>query len=459
MQPEASKLPDSQTEQENIDAAVIWQSVYDTLSRSIPANFFNIFFDSVKAKKYDGNQLLLSVENDKIVNHLRNRYLDKIEEAASHTAGKSVKIALLHEPGQVEPARESLTAAAPSDLDKISINPKYTFDRFIRGPSNEHAYAAALSAAENPSDYHNPLYIYGNVGVGKTHLMMAIANQLIANKPSYHVKYSPAETFQNELYDAIARKSVNSLKARYRNIDVLLFDDIQFIAERANYIQEEIFHLFNFLYQQKKQIVISGDRPPQQLATLHDRLQSRFQSGLIVDIKAPNFETRLAILQRKASEMNLSVPMEVHKYLAARFTQHVRILEAALIKLQFTSQLEKHPIDLQMTKIALRDMPSETIGQQVSIDEILRVVSRTFHVNEDEIKGSSRVENIVLARHACMYLAKNLIPTMSLKGIAEAFGKTDHTTVMHAEKKMMELMDKDNSLRVQIEELSNELKF
>lgn len=462
---QSEPVRESVPEESDVKATVIWQNIYEKLSQNIPEQFFSVFFNHLKAKKYVENQLFLSSDDDQVIHHIKKRYISQIEEVARAEAGENVQVEIVLDDTQENkkpidfPGSAEKKKADTETSHQILLNPKYTFDRFIKGPSNEHAMAAAMGAAQNLNEFHNPLYIYGSVGVGKTHLMMAIGNFVLQNSPWLKIQYTPAETFQNTLFEAISKKNMSSLKARYRNVDVFLFDDIQFINERADFIQEEIFHTFNFLYQNKKQIVISGDRPPQQLSTLHDRLQSRFQSGLIVDIKPPNFETRLAILKTKAREMQLHVPQNVLEYLSARFTTQVRILEAALIKLRFVSELEKHPIDLQMTKLALRDMPNESPGQQISIDEILRTVSQTFHVNEAEIKGNSRTENIVHARHISMFLAKSLIPSMSLASIARAFGKSDHTTVLHAEKKIRDLMDMDDTLRVQIEELTNELKF
>lgn len=297
------------------------------------------------------------------------------------------------------------------------------------------------------------------MGLGKTHLMMAIGNQIQATMPWLKVQYTPAESFQTDLVEAVKNGLHAHFKARYRNVDVFLFDDIQFIGQRAEYTQEEIYHTFNYLFQNKKQIVISSDRPPQQLSKLHDRLQSRFHSGLVIDIKPPNFETRLAILQARSEEMRLAIPQEVLRYLASRFTGQVRTLEAALVKLQFFSEHEKRPIDLQMAKLALRDLPQEDTGPQVTIDEILRVVARTFRVEEAEIRGTSRVETVALARHVCMYLARDILPSLSLTQIAQAFGRSDHTTVLHAEKKIKELCDKDEAFRVQLQEIRAELQF
>ncbi|HRP68768.1 MAG TPA: chromosomal replication initiator protein DnaA, partial [Turneriella sp.] len=332
-------------------------------------------------------------------------------------------------------------------------------DRFIKGPSNEHAYAAAIAAAQKPNNYHNPLYIYGGVGLGKTHLMMAIGNYVAEAYPWMKIKYVPSEIFQSDLIDAMRDKNLPYFRTRYRSVDVFLLDDVQFISKNADFTQEEIFHTFNYFYQNKKQIVISADRPPQALPQLHDRLQTRFQQGLIVDVKSPNFETRMAIFKTKGHEAGIQIPPDVLKYLATRFTSQVRSMESAINTLLFTSRHEKRPIDLQMAKICLKALPQESGSNQITIEDILRVVSRTLHVDEALILGANRTEQVALARHVSMYLAKKLIQGATLSYIANAFGKRDHTTVMHAEQKVRELIDTDAALQMQIDEMLEELKF
>ncbi len=447
------------------DVFPAWENFLHSIKNSISSKFYDTFFSALAYGGMENGVLNISAPNEQIKNHLEKRYLTEMEQKGSEVFGYRIKISLSapEEPKNDRPGEKSQNkgnfinqSAYPGE---IKLNPKYTFDRFVKGPSNDHALAAAIGVSKKPGEYHNPMYLYGGVGLGKTHLLMAIGNQVIADMPFHKVMYVPAEIFQSDLVEAIQNNSMPHFKAKYRNVDVFLFDDIQFISQRAEATQEEIFHTFNYLYQNKKQVVISSDRPPHELKKLTDRLRSRFQSGLIVDIKPPNMETRQAILQAKVSEMKITVPPDVIKYIATNLSTQIRVLEAALAKLHFTSEVENHPIDLQMAKIALRDLPIEDTGSQVSIDEILRLVSKKFHVEEEEIKGNSRVETIVMARHICMYLAKKLIPSMSLLKIAQAFGKTDHTTVIHAEKKISEYMDSDEAIRVQILELEEELQF
>jgi chromosomal replication initiator protein len=439
-----------------------WQIIKEKVRQKIPAQVFAIFFAELEAR-WENNVLYIICPGSEVKKHLQGQYRRLIAEEMK-ALGLNGDIQLLDN-AQVAAEAPIISQTRPSVRaetafpNKIDLNPNYTFDRFIKGPSNEHAYAAALGAAEKPNNYHNPLYIYGGVGLGKTHLMMAIGNYVAANYPWLKVKYCPSEIFQSDLIEAMKDKNLSYFRTRYRSVDVFLLDDVQFISKNADFTQEEIFHTFNYFYQNKKQIVISADRPPQALPQLHDRLQSRFQQGLIVDVKAPNFETRMAILKTKAQESGIEIGTDVIKYLATRFTSQVRPMEAALSILQFTSQHEKRPIDLQMAKMSLKALPQENGIHQVTIEDILRVVSRTLHVDETLIVGPNRTEQVALARHVCMYLAKQLIQGATLSYIAGAFGKRDHTTVLHADQKVRELIDTDAALQMQIEEMLEELKF
>lgn len=444
--------------------AEIFEPLHQRLKEKIPPQVFSVFFGDLTSLMENENLVLLC-PNSEIERHLRGQYKKLINDEAKllglsgeviFRAAEGERLPRLpHNATPAKKAHRSETAFP----NRIDLNPNYTFDRFIKGPSNEHAYAAAHGAASKPNDYHNPLYIYGGVGLGKTHLMMAIGNHVQQSFPWLKVRYTPSEIFQSDLIEAMKDKNLSYFRTRYRSVDVFLLDDVQFISKNADFTQEEIFHTFNYFYQNKKQIVISADRPPQALPQLHDRLQSRFQQGLIVDVKSPNFETRMAILKTKANEANMNIGTDVLKYLATRFTSQVRPMEAALSILHFTAGHEKRPIDLQMAKMSLKALPQENGIHQVTIEDILRVVSRTLHVDEKLIVGSNRTEHVALARHVCMYLAKSMIQGATLSYIAGAFGKRDHTTVLHADQKVKELIDRDPALQMQIEEMVEELKF
>lgn len=443
------------------EANRVWLPLQEALRRKIPPQVFSVFFNDIRAE-LSGADLVLVCPSSEIERHLQSQYGKRIADDAA-VAGFSGQVLFRSvEPERLPRLEAIATKTKNSETafpNRIDLNPNYTFDRFIKGPSNEHAYAAALGSAEKPNDYHNPLYIYGGVGLGKTHLMMAIGNHVTQAYPWLKVKYCPSEIFQSDLIEAMKDKNLSYFRTRYRSVDVFLLDDVQFISKNADFTQEEIFHTFNYFYQNKKQIVISADRPPQALPQLHDRLQSRFQQGLIVDVKSPNFETRMAILKTKAQESEIPIGPDVLKYLATRFTSQVRPMEAALSILHFTAQHEKRPIDLQMAKMSLKALPQENGIHQVTIEDILRVVSRTLHVDETLILSSNRTEQVALARHVCMHLAKSMIQGATLSFIAGAFGKRDHTTVLHADQKVKELIDTDPALQMQIEEMIEELKF
>lgn len=440
----------------------IWLSLKDQLRKKVPGQVFSVFFSEITAEVMN-DELVLNCPSVEVERHLQRQYVRQIADEAKRL-GFSGEIVLRTAPVVSAPAPKAAPATKGQRSEtaypnRIDLNPNYTFDRFIKGPSNEHAYAAAFGAAQKPNDYHNPLYIYGGVGLGKTHLMMAIGNHVQQSYPWLKVKYCPSEIFQSDLIEAMKDKNLSYFRTRYRSVDVFLLDDVQFISKNADFTQEEIFHTFNYFYQNKKQIVISADRPPQALPQLHDRLQSRFQQGLIVDVKSPNFETRMAILKTKAEESQIDISHDVLKYLATRFTSQVRPMEAALSILHFTAEHEKRPIDLQMAKMSLKALPQENGIHQITIEDILRIVARTLHVDETLIVGSNRTEHVALARHVCMYLAKTLIQGATLSYIASAFGKRDHTTVLHADQKVRELIDTDPALQMQIAEMIEELKF
>ena len=443
--------------------ANIWLSLKEQLRKKVPGQVFSVFFSEITAE-LKNDELILHCPSVEVERHLQRQYVRQIaDEAKLLGFGGEIVLRTAAVSAAATPAKVTATVKGQRSEtaypNRIDLNPNYTFDRFIKGPSNEHAYAAAFGSAQKPNDYHNPLYIYGGVGLGKTHLMMAIGNHVQQSYPWLKVKYCPSEIFQSDLIEAMKDKNLSYFRTRYRSVDVFLLDDVQFISKNADYTQEEIFHTFNYFYQNKKQIVISADRPPQALPQLHDRLQSRFQQGLIVDVKSPNFETRMAILKTKAQENNIDIGHDVLKYLATRFTSQVRPMEAALSILHFTAEHEKRPIDLQMAKMALKALPQENGIHQITIEDILRIVARTLHVDETLIVGANRTEQVALARHVCMYLAKTLIQGATLSYIAGAFGKRDHTPELHADQKVRELIDTDPALQMQIAEMIEELKF
>ena len=336
-----------------------------------------------------------------------------------------------------------------------TLNPKYTFDSFVIGNSNRFAHAASLAVAESPAKAYNPLFIYGGVGLGKTHLMHAIGHYILANNPKSKVVYVSSEKFTNELINSIKDDKNVEFRNKYRNVDVLLIDDIQFIAGKER-TQEEFFHTFNDLHEANKQIILSSDRPPKEIPTLEDRLRSRFEWGLIADIQPPDFETRIAILKKKADVENLNIPNEVMVYIATKIKSNIRELEGALIRIVAFSSLTNKEIGIDLASEALKDIISSRNSKQVTIELIQDIVSSYFNLKVEDFKSSRRTRNITFPRQIAMYLCRKLTD-MSLPKIGEEFGGRDHTTVIHACEKISKGLKEDENLQDNIAELTKKI--
>jgi chromosomal replication initiator protein len=333
---------------------------------------------------------------------------------------------------------------------------KYTFDTFVIGASNRFAHAAAMAAAETPGTQYNPLFIYGGVGLGKTHLLQAIGHYVLKHTPGLTVRYVTLETFTNDFINSLRDDSIEGFKARYRTIDVLLIDDIQFLQKKEQ-TQEEFFHTFNTLYDAQKQIVITSDRHPKGLATLEDRLVSRFEWGLITDIQPPDLETRVAILRKKvrADRIHLADD-DVLMLIASRVPTNIRELEGCLTRVVAFSSFTKRPIDVDLAREVLKDIP-ETASARVTIDLILSSVAEFTGVSVTEIIGDKRTRSVVESRHLAMYLARELTDA-SLPKIGERIGGRDHTTVLHAVEKITKLMQRDRDLYNRVQRLTTKIK-
>jgi chromosomal replication initiator protein len=327
--------------------------------------------------------------------------------------------------------------------DKPSLNPRYTFNSFVVGKSNELAHAASAAVAVNPGQRYNPLFIYGGVGLGKTHLMQAVGNEIIGNRPELRVAYMSCEFFINDLIGSIRFDRTHQFRSRYRNIDVLMIDDIQFLAGKER-TQEEFFHTFNALYDARKQIIISSDRQPREIPTLEERLRSRFEWGLTADIQPPELETKIAILHRKAEEEGADLPEDVATLIASRVRSNIRELEGCLIRLVFYGSLTGREINLKMAEEALADLlePSERL---VTIVEIQKKVAEYYNITTRDLVGSTRTKNLTRPRQVAMYLCKKLTPH-SLPEIGESFGGKHHSTVIHSLRKIEELRKHDDAL-------------
>ena len=351
----------------------------------------------------------------------------------------------------------------PSDVDQqviqnANLNPRYTFDTFVVGANNNLAHAASLAVAESPGEIYNPLFIYGGVGLGKTHLMHSIGHFILKNNPKAKILYVTSEKFTNELIDAIRNKnniSTTEFREKYRNNDVLLIDDIQFIIGKES-TQEEFFHTFNALYEAKKQIIISSDKPPKEIETLEERLRSRFEWGLTVDIQSPDYETRMAILRKKEELEGYNIDNEVIKYIATHVKSNIRELEGALTKIVALSKLNKREITTDLAEEALKDLISPGGAREITPELIIQVVSEHFGITPADISSKKRNKEIVYPRQIAMYLCRTMTST-PLQGIGKCLGDRDHTTIIHGAEKITADLEKNESLRNTLEILKKKL--
>jgi chromosomal replication initiator protein len=348
--------------------------------------------------------------------------------------------------------REEVQKPAGSD----ALNPRYIFETFVIGASNRFAHAAALAVSEAPAKAYNPLFIYGESGLGKTHLLHAIGAYAKELYPNVRVRYVSSEEFTNDFINSIRDDKSNSFQKRYRDLDILLVDDIQFLENKER-TQEEFFHTFNTLYNANKQIVISSDRPPKQLTTLEDRLRSRFEWGLITDIQPPELETRIAILRKKAAQERLNAPDDVLEYIASKIFTNIRELEGALIRVTAFASLNRQPVDMALAEIVLKDLIPTDASPSVNAASIMAQTAAYFSLTVDDLCGTSRSRVLVNARQIAMYLCRELTE-LSLPKIGQAFGGRDHTTVMHADRKIRELMAERRSIYNQVNELTSRIK-
>ena len=370
-------------------------------------------------------------------------------DRSSHQSGRDNSPARSHlgtgrEPGgrrEIEPAR---------------LNPKYTFETFVIGASNRFAHAAAVAVAEAPAKAYNPLFIYGESGLGKTHLLHAIGHYAMGLFHGARVRYVSSEEFTNDFINSIRDGKAEGFRRRYREVDVLLVDDIQFL-ENKEQTQEEFFHTFNTLHNANKQIVISSDRPPKQLVTLEDRLRNRFEWGLLTDVQPPELETRIAILRKKAAQERLNVPNDVMEYIASKIASNIRELEGALIRVTAFASLNRQGVDLSLAEVVLKDLIPDSQGPEITAATIMGATASYFGISLEDLCGSSRSRVLVTARQVAMYLCRELTD-LSLPKIGQLFGGRDHTTVMHADRKIRSLMAERRSIYNQVTELTNRIK-
>ncbi|MDK2881897.1 MAG: chromosomal replication initiator protein [Bacillota bacterium] len=433
-------------------AQEIWRRALTVMEQELGRTSFDNWLRPTHAVAIVGTNLLVSVPNAYAREWLETSYSSLVQRALRQIGAGHLRVHYLipedKEPN-IQPAKTS--NSRPAQPERPLLNPKYVFDTFVVGNSNRFAHAAALAVAESPSRAYNPLFIYGGVGLGKTHLMHAIGHYILAKNPHMRVVYVSSETFTNELINCIKDDEINSFRAKYREKDVLLIDDIQFLENKER-TQEEFFHTFNALHEANRQIIVSSDRPPKELSTLEDRLRSRFEWGLITDIQPPDLETRVAILRKKAQLDNLFVPDDALEYIATRITSNIRELEGALIRLVAYAQLHQAPITAALAEEALRDILPENRRQPITIARIQSVVAEYFHLRPEDLKAKRRTRAVAEARQIAMYLARELTDA-SLPKIGDEFGGRDHTTVLHGCEKIAASLQTDPQLRATIKRL------
>lgn len=475
------------------DASRLWINCSESIKGQLPESTWKAWFESIEAIELRGNTLILNAPSQLVKERLQNRYMDLITESLLAVGNEQYSISISAIPraqkeifvsSNTENDNESAlyqkrnsrlqakrseshslfdynesqpkTTVHKQQNDSYPLDPRYSFDAFVIGASNRFAHAAALSVAETPSKSYNPLFIHGAAGLGKTHLLHAIGHYVRENYPDRHVRYVSTETFLNEFVDAIRNNTTQSFKKRYRECDVLLVDDVQFIENRES-LQEEFFHTFNSLYGASKQIVLTSDRPPKAIATLEDRLRSRFLSGLITDVQPPEIETRLAILKKKADENHYKVPADVLEFIAESVKDNIRELEGALTRVCAFSRLNGISIDMPMAKEVLAYIISSQESREITASSIMTATAKAFGFSEEELKGSSRKRPVVTARQVAMYVIRELTD-LSYPAIGKAFGDKDHTTVMHSVEKIETLMSHNREIYNQVSDILSKIR-
>ncbi|MDO4531757.1 MAG: chromosomal replication initiator protein DnaA [Bacillota bacterium] len=434
----------------------IWEEALNIIEKDTAPVSFETWIQPIIPCGIEGNQLILQVEDSFFKETLENRYLKFIRNAIRYVTKEEYEILILTPKEQKPASLQKADLSSKTAPAQRNLNPKYVFDSFVVGSSNRMAHAASLAVAEQPAQAYNPLFLYGNSGLGKTHLMHSIGHFILDNNPEAKVLYVTSETFTNELINSIQNNKNDEFRNKYRNIDVLMIDDIQFISKKEG-TQEEFFHTFNALYESSKQIIISSDRPPKEIKTLEDRLRSRFEWGLIADVQPPDYETRIAILRKKAERDHIVVPDEVMAYIAKNIASNIRELEGALTRIVAFATLTNQDISLSLAENSLKDIFNENVSVPLTPDLIQQVVAEHYGIRVEDIQGSKKPKNIAFPRQVSMYLCRKLLD-ISLPKIGESFGGRDHTTVIHAITKIETQLETDTALQKTILQLEKEIK-
>ena len=430
----------------------------ELLKEEVTKISYETWIKILEIQSADNGHIVLLTSTEFQKNIIISKYSDLLTNTFNYLTNKECTVSIVsREELEADAKNTNLNVAvnieAPINYATTNLNPKYTFSTFVVGNSNRFAHAAALAVAEAPAASYNPLFLYGGVGLGKTHLMHAIGNEILKNNKNSKILYVTSENFTNQLINAIKDNSSDQFRNKYRNIDVLLIDDIQFIAGKER-IQEEFFHTFNTLYESGKQIILSSDKPPKDIQLLEDRLKSRFEWGIIADISCPDYETRLAILRKKAQLDNIIIDDEILSTIATRIDSNIRELEGTLNKIIATASLtQNNQITMELAEKAINDIVSQQ-EKVISAEFIQETVGKYFNVNPKDLKGSKRSNDITFPRQIAMYLCRT-VANMSLPQIGKDFGKRDHTTVMHACNKIEQEIKTNSNTKLIVESVKN----
>lgn len=436
----------------------IWGNALKLIKNELTEVSFNTWLKTIEPITINDNYIILGAPNEFTKGILEARYLTLIKNAVKQISSIDFEIKFLI-PGEDisnDIGQTIINESVESNPSRSQLNPKYIFDTFVIGNSNRFAHAASLAVAEAPAKAYNPLFIYGGVGLGKTHLMHAIGHYILNQNPKANVVYVSSEKFTNELINSIRDDRNVEFRNKYRNVDVLLVDDIQFIAGKER-TQEEFFHTFNALHEANKQIIISSDRPPKEIPTLEDRLRSRFEWGLIADIQPPDLETRIAILRKKAKVENIDVPNDVTLYIATKIQSNIRELEGALIRIVAYSSLTNKEVTVDLASEALKDIISNAKPKEITVKLIKEVTAKNLNVKIEDFSSKRRTRSISYPRQIAMYLCRELTD-LSLPKIGEEFGGRDHTTVIHAYEKISTDIENDIEVKQRINSMIDEIK-
>jgi len=432
----------------------VWNMIYSELIKKFDSSLNNAILDKIKFKEIQNDEVIVLVAPDPLTSGwFVDNYLEIAKRICRNIFQKEYQFSV--EVAYSESSYNNVSYFSKKRVEKQSIpsflNPKYTFERFVVGPNNDFAHAAAIQVATNPAKSYNPLFIYGNPALGKTHLLQATAHKIIREKSHLSVFYTTSENFTNEFIEAIRNSETGKFRKKYRSFDVLIIDDIQFLQKKESTL-EELFHTFNELFHDRKQLIFACDRPAKSLSMIEDRLRTRFDSGLSVKIEVPDYETRKAILLQRSAEEKVYIPQEVIEYIATNIENDVRLLEGSLTKIIAYSSLKKKEVSLEIAKEILKDKIRVEVPKNISVNDIQKAVSKYFNISLQDLKSERRLENIAYARQIAMFLAKQYT-NHSLKELGILFGGKSHSTVLRSSEKIEQLMKTRKRTKKEVEEI------